>query len=213
MLSSLVFVRPVTASPFAYAVIQNDTSYIDISRSYHVVGEVKNIGDTWLRYIIISASLKDENGTVVDIKPATPLLFHLPPNATVGFDAVELNKTLSATIRSYTLTLTYRISQPKSMLLRVSDLNSSKNVLGWLQVHGQIANTGNSASENTVVTGTFYDANGKVVYVTLTSLAKSTIAAGTSQSFTLSVVDPTRSKLVSTYSVAAESLQYVSIET
>jgi len=209
LLATCVAVKPVVAAP--NAVVQNDASYVDISGFYHVVGEVKNTGDVWLQFIQISASLRDQAGAVLDIKTATPWLLRLPPDAVVGFDAVEMNTTLSAKIRGYTLTLIYQPSQPKSVLLRIGNLTSSKNALGWFQVEGKVANIGDSVSEYTVVTGTFYGTDGKVVYVSFTSPAQSTIQPGTSQPFTLSVVDPTRANLVSTYSVAAESLQYISV--
>lgn len=209
LLSVCAGVKPVFAAP--NAVIQNDTSYVDISGFYHVVGEVKNTGDVWLQFIQVSASFKDQNGVVLDIKPATPWLLRLPPNTAAGFDAIELNTTLAAKIRTYSLTLTYQPAQPLSILLRVGNITSSKNALGWLQLQGQVANIGDSISEYTIVTGTFYGADGKVVYVAFTSPTQATIQPGTSQPFTLSVVDTTRVKLVSTYSVAAESSQYVSV--
>ncbi len=209
LLAACITIKSVAAEPSA--VIQHDASYVDISGFYNVVGEVKNTGNVWLQFIEISASLKDQNGVVVDIKSATPWLFHLPPNASAGFDAVEMNTTLSAMIRSYTLTLTYQISQPMSAKLVIGSLSSSKNSLGWLQVQGQVTNTGDSVSTNTVITGTFYGADGKVVYIAFTSPTQPTIQPGTSQPFTLSVFDTTRIGLVSSYSVAAESLQYTSV--
>jgi hypothetical protein len=209
LVSLCAVMKPVFAA--TNAVIQNDASYVDISGFYHVVGEVKNTGDVWLQFIQVSASFKDQNGVVVDIKPATPWLLRLPPNTAAGFDAIELNTTLAAKILSYSLILTYQPAQPLSVMLRVGNLTSSKNALGWLQVQGQVANAGDSISENTIVTGTFYGADGKVVYVAFTSPTQATIQPGTSQPFTLSVVDTTRVSLVNTYSVAAESLQYISV--
>lgn len=70
-------IKPISAAP--NVVIQNDTSYVDISGFYH----------TGLQFIQVSASLKDQNGVVVDIKPAIPR--PLPSNAAAGFDTVELN--------------------------------------------------------------------------------------------------------------------------
>jgi len=209
LLATCITIKQVAAAP--NAVIQHDASYVDISGFYHVVGEVKNTGNVWLQFIQISASFKDQNGVVVDIKPAPPYLLHLPPNASAGFDAIELNTTLAAMIRSYTLTLTYQMSQPMSAKLVITGLASSKNSLGWLQVQGQVTNAGDSVSENTFLTGTFYGTDGKVVYVAITSPTQSTIQPGTSQSFILTVFDPTRVSLIGNYSIAAESLQYTSV--
>lgn len=209
LLAACITIKPVAAAPDA--VIQHDASYVDISGFYHVVGEVKNTGNVWLQFIQISASFKDQNGVVVDIKPAPPYLLHLPPNASAGFDTIELNTTLAAMIRSYTLTLTYQMSQPMSAKLVITGLTSSKNSLGWLQVQGQVTNTGDSVSTYTLISGTFYGADGNVVYVAYTSPTQSTIQPGTSQPFTLTVFDTTRVSLVSNYSLVAESLEYTSV--
>ncbi len=209
LVAACITIKQVAAAP--RAVIQHDAGYVDISGFYHVAGEVKNTGNVWLQFIEVSASFKDENGVVVDIKPAPPWLLHLPPNASAGFDAIELNTTLAATIRSYTLTLTYQMSQPMSAKLVITGLTSSKNSFGMFQVQGQVTNTGDSVSENTFVTGTFYGTDGKVVYVAITSPTQSTIQPGTSQPFTLTVFDSTRVSLIGNYSIAAESLQYTSV--
>jgi hypothetical protein len=209
LLAACITIKPVAAAP--NAVIQHDASYVDISGFYHVVGEVKNTGDVWLQFIQVSVSFKDQNGAVVDIKPAAIYLLHLPPDASAGFDAVELNTTLSAMIRGYTLTLTYQISQPLSAKLVIGSLTSSKNSLGMLQIQGQVTNTGDSVSTYTVISGTFYGADGKVVYLAMTSPTQPTIQPGTSKPFTLTIFDSTRISLVSNYTVAAESLQYTSV--
>jgi hypothetical protein len=177
------------------------------------VGEVKNTGDVWLQSILVSATLKDQTGAIVDIRQGSPWLQHLPPQAAIGFDVIEPDPTKSALIRNYTFTLTFQSGQPRSASLEISDLVSSRNSVGWLQVQGLVANVGDAASDNTNVTGTFYGSDGKVVFVTFTTPTTSTIAPDTSEPFTLTIVDSTRSKLVTRYSVAAESTEYTSILT
>ena len=201
----------VPVAPTSSAVIQNNSSYVDISGDYHIVGEVKNTGDVWLQSILVSATLKDQNGATVDVKQGSPWLQHLPPQGAVGFDVTEPDVAKSAMIRSYTLTLTYQIGQPKAVLLKIDSLTSTKNSLGWIQIQGEVMNVGNSASDNTTVSGTFYGSDGKVVFVTFTTPNDVTIQPGASETFTLTIVDSGRSSLVSRYSVAAESNEYTSI--
>jgi len=211
VLSFLFISRPVWA--VTNAVIQNDSAFLDAFQHYNVVGEVKNTGDVWLQSILVTATLKDQNGAVVDVRQASPWLQHLPPQATIGFDLIEPDTHKSALIQSYALTLTFQSGQPRSASLEISGLVSSRNSLGWLQVQGVVANVGDSASDSTNVTGTFYGSDGKVVYVTFTTSATYTIAPGTSEPFTLTIVDSTRSNLVTRYSVAAESVEYTSVFT
>jgi hypothetical protein len=202
-------VRSVAAAP--NAVLQNDAGYVDTAGYYHVVGEVKNTGDVWLQSILISAILRDEQGAAVDVKQGAPWLTHLPPQGSVGFDIVEMDPAKSAVIRSYALSFTYQIGRPLPVLLEIENLTSAKNSVGWLQIQGQIANVGNSVSDNTVVAGTFYGSDGRVVYVAFTTLADSVISPGTSQPFTLTVVDSDRSNLVRAFSIAGESVEYTSL--
>jgi hypothetical protein len=214
LLCSLLFLAALGARSAAAApnaVIQNDAGYVDTLGYYHVVGEVKNTGDVWLQSILVSAMLKDESGETVDVKQGSPWLMHLPPQISVGFDVIETDLTKSAMIRSYALSFTYQTGKPLSVLLEIENLTSTKNSVGWLQVQGNVANVGDSVSDNTVVTGTFYGSDGRVVCVTFTSLIDSTISPGTSQPFTLTIVDSIRSNLVRTYSVAAESVEYTSV--
>jgi hypothetical protein len=202
--------RSVAAAP--NAVIQNDTGYLDSTGYYHVVGEVKNMGDVWLQSIVISATLKDENGATVDVKQGSPWLTRLPPQVSVAFDVVEMDYSKSAMIRSYVLSFTYQTGKPLPALLKIENLTSSKNSVGWLQVQGRVVNVGDSESDNTIVAGTFYGSNGRVVCAAFTSLTDSAaISPGTSQPFILTIVDSNRSDFVRTYSVAAESVEYTSI--
>ena len=214
LLYALLFLAPLGARSIAAApnaVIQNDTGYADSSGYYHVVGEVKNTGDVWLQSILVSAILKDAQGGTVDVKQGSPWLTQVPPQISVGFDVIEMDLTKSATIRSYALSFTYQTGKPLPALLEIENLTSTKNSVGWLQVQGNVANVGDSASDNTVVTGTFYGSDGRVVSVTFTTLTDSTIPPGTSQPFTLTIVDANRSNLVRTYSVAAEGVEYTSV--
>ena len=208
VLSCLFF--PSLVGGATSAVIQNDSTYLDTFQHYHIVGEVKNTGDVWLQSILVSATLKDQTGAIVEIRQGSPWLKHLSPQSAIGFDVIEPDPAKSALVRSYALALTYSSGPPRPTSLGITDLTSSRNSVGWLQVQGDVANSGDSASDNTNVTGTFYGSDGKVVFVTFTTPTPSTIAPGTSETFTLTIVESTRSKLVTRYSVAAESTEYTS---
>jgi hypothetical protein len=194
-------------------VIQNDSSYMDTFGHYHVVGEVRNTGSVWFQSILISVMLKDKTGALVDTRQGSPWLQHLPPQAAIGFDVTEPDTGKSDMIRSYTIALTFQSGQSRTASLEISGLDTSRNSVGWLQVQGVVLNSGASESDNTNVTGTFYGSDGKVVFVTFTTPTASTIQPGTNQPFTLTIVDSARSRLVTRFSVAAESNEYTSVLT
>jgi len=162
-----VAIKPVAAAP--NAVIQNEGSYVDVAGYYHIVGEVKNTGDVWLQFVRISATLKDQNGAIVDMPFTYTTLNRLPPDIATGFDLVELDTMRSAQVRSYSLSLEFQQAESLSNHLVVTNITSSKDFLGWLQVLGEVQNTGDSISEYTEVIGTFYGTDGKVVDVMLHS--------------------------------------------
>ncbi len=67
----------VNASPSA--MIQNDSFYISASLGWYViVGEVLNTGDVALRFIFVTATLKDSSGIVVDSLQTVALSDYLP---------------------------------------------------------------------------------------------------------------------------------------
>lgn len=191
--------------------IQNDSGWLDSAGQYHITGEVKNTGDVWLIFVRVTATLKDQNGATIDMPFAYPWLVRLPPGVLAGFDIVELDKAKASQVHSYSLNIDWQLGQPLSVKLQVVNVASSKNFFGWLQLTGQVQNTGDSISENTVVAGTFYGSDGKVVYVTLAATNSSSIPPGGEAPFTLSVIGQDRSSLVVSWSLTAESSQYVSV--
>jgi hypothetical protein len=192
-------------------VIQNDSTFIDEAGYYHIVGEVKNTGDVWLQFVRASATLKDQAGVVVDTSFTYTLLDRLPSNIASGFDIVELDMGKSAQIRSYTLALEYREVTPLTTALEILNTSSSKNSLGWLQIVGEVRNNGDTISEYTKVTATFYGADGKVVDVGYTYTDPSTVQPHSQLGFKLTLLSTTRSSAATTWALDTQSNQYASI--
>ena len=208
LLAIVPWIQPVSAAPSA--VIQNDSAYLDEVGYYHVVGEVKNTGDVWLQYVRISATFKDQNGAVVDTSFTYTMLDRLQPGVASGFSVVELDKEKSATIRTYTLALEFNPSQALSTALEIINTSSSKNVLGWLEVVGEVKNGGDTISEYTKVVATFYGADGKVVDVGFTYTDPSTVQPKTQQSFKLVLLSAARTSLTTRWVLDTQSVQYAS---
>jgi hypothetical protein len=209
LLLTFGLLQSVWASP--NAVMQNDSGWLDSAGQYHVTGEVKNTGGVWLIFVRVTATLKDQNGATIDMPFAYPWLFRLPPGVLAGFDIVELDKAKSSQVHSYSLNVDWQLGQPLSVKLQITNVASSKNFLGWLQLTGQVQNAGDTISENTLVAGTFYGSDGKVVYVTTAATNSSTIPPSGKAPFTLTIIGQDRSNLVASWSLTAESSQYASV--
>lgn len=209
LLAACATVRPVAAS--ANAQIQNDTSFLDEAGYYHVVGEVKNTGDIWLRFVRVATTFKDQAGSVVDTSFSYTLLDRVAPSIASGFDIVEFDTAKSAQIQSYTLALEFQQADPLTMALEIANTSSSKNDLGWLEIVGEVKNNGDTISDYTKVVATFYGSNGKVVDVAFTYTDPTTVQPHSQQSFKLTLLSTTRSNTTMTWTLDTQSNQYASV--
>jgi len=198
-----VSIRPSAAT--ASAVIQNDSMWIDSLGYLHIVGEVKNTGNLWLRFVKITGTLRDGGGGVVDVTITYALLHYLPPDNVAPFDLLEVDTAKSAQVQSYSLAVEYQEVAALSQKLIVLNVSHSTDAMGWLEVVGEVENQGDIPSTYTQVTVTFYDTNGKVIYVGFTYTSPSEIPVGGRCGFKLYVVDSERSYRVARYSLTAES--------
>ncbi len=176
---------------------------------FHVVGEVKNNGDVWLESVMVTATLKDQNGATVASPHAYTFLDHLPPNAAAAFDVFEVNTSKTMLIKSYSLSLTFSEGPPIPVLLRVVNTTATTSTSGLLGVSVEVDNLGDSVAREGVGVVTFYSADGSVVYVG--SLHLPSFAPGGSVSFYIGISDPVRARLATDYRVAVESPPYTSI--
>ncbi len=214
LLPLLALTLLATAAPSVHAapnaqIQNNSTSYLDSVGYLHIVGEVKNIGDQWLNYVKITATLKDQKGVVQDVTFTYTELDRLPPGASSGFDIVELDTVKSAATSTYTLSLAYQQTDPLPASLTVLNVNAAKNSISYYEILGEVKNTGTTASEYTKLAATFYSTDGKVVGVGFTYTDPSTIQPGATKGFKLTFLESQRSSLIKTYAMAAQSHQYI----
>lgn len=198
-----VSVRPSAAT--ASAVIQNDSMWVDSLGFIHIVGEVKNTGDLWLRFVKITGTLRDAGGGVVDVTFTYALLHFLPPESVAPFDMIEADTAKSAQIQSYSLAVEFQEVAALSQKLVILNVSNSTNTMGWVEVVGEVENQGDIPSTYTQVTGTFYDTNGKVVYVAFTYTDPNEIPVGARNGFKMYVVGSERSYRVARYALTSES--------
>jgi hypothetical protein len=204
-------IKTVFAAPSAQ--IQNDTSYISSALGYYyIVGEVLNTGDVALRFIFITATLKDASGVVLDSIQGVAESQFLPTNGKAPFRIIESDSNKASRVASYTLALTFSpVTEPLTVDLVVQNVGSSTNSLGWLEVVGEVHNNGQSESRYTQVIATFYDSQGRVVYVDSTYTTPEHIPSGATNSFKLTVSDKGQIPKINNWVLFAESQQYTSV--
>jgi hypothetical protein len=202
-------VPPVAAA--AGAVVQNDSMWIDPNGELHIFGEVKNTGDVWLHYVQITGTLRDASNAIVDVVFTFTKTMYLPPGEVGGFDLSERDTTKSARVQSYSLVVDPNEATPIMQNLAILNAADSKNSNGELEIVGEVQNHGMSTSTYTEIVGTFYDVNGKVVYVGFTFTSPSDVPAGAKYGFKLTVRSDERTNQIARYSLVAESIEYTSV--
>jgi hypothetical protein len=108
-------------------------------------------------------------------------------------------------VQSYSLLVEFQETTPLSQQLTVLNVADSTNSFGWLQVVGEVENRGTAPSAYTQVTGTFYDADGRVIYVHFTYTDPSEIPFGAKHPFKITVGSDERSSKITRYALSAES--------
>lgn len=88
-----------------------------------------------------------------------------------------------------------------TLALKIVNTSSSKNSLGWLQIVGEVQNNGDTISEYTKITATFYGSDGRVVDVAFTFTDPTTVQPHSQQSFKLTLLSTTRSNAATTWSL------------
>jgi hypothetical protein len=199
------------AAATANAIVQNDSMWIDSAGYLHIFGEVKNTGDVWLRYVQITATLRDASSSIVDVVFTFTSTDFLPPDSVAPFNIVESDTAKSARVQTYSLVVEFREATAIAQKLVIMSVGDSKNSLGWLEVVGEVENQGDALSTYTEVVGTFYDVNGKVVYVGFTFASPSDVPPASKYGFKITVSSDERTNQIGRYSLIAESQNYTSV--
>ncbi len=225
MLGWVLPISPVRAEESAR--IQNDSSFVlpAPDYGYTVVGEVLNTGDQPLWQIVVDATFRDSRGDIVSVGQGGVITHYLPPKAKAPFRLVEWNATRINRIASYTLTLTFLVrgNVPRVPVRKLELLEVSSRITadGRFETSGKVKNDGDTASNGTLVVGTFYDSGGKVVYMDYACVPGPAnclvyppppgIPPGATLSFQLTVPYPEVSQRIATFALFAESEQYTSL--
>jgi hypothetical protein len=196
-------IHPARAS--TSVTVQNDSSWLSESGNLWIFCEVTNTGDAWLQYVKVVATLRDASNVMVDVIYGFTEVQYVPPSTTVPLAMTEPDTAKSARVASYTLASEFMEASPIQQKLTISNLATSTNTLGDLEILGEVQNQGTASSPYVKIAGAFYDATGKLVYVGYTFTDPNEIPAGATYPFKLTVYSPDRSSKIDHYNLIAES--------
>lgn len=203
--------QPVEGQGQGQVVILSHSSFIDIFGYYDVVGEVKNVGDQPVEWVTVTATFYDSEGQVVGTNSAYTYLEVLLPGRKSPFKIVETESAVIEKITNYSLKVSFQQSAGLPMGLQIVSNSSYVDEFGWFHVTGEIKNIGTATANYVEVIGTFYDAEGTVVYAFSANPEPRILEPNQKASFELVVGDKSRADLISSYELTAESEEYAII--
>lgn len=183
------------------------SGFIDKYGYYRVVGEVENIGDKNIRYLLVNATFYNAGGIVIATRSSYAMLDVLSIGRKAPFEIVLPNKTTSASVDRYNLSVSWEeYSVEKPSVLQILETSTYIDEAGFQKVNGTVKNLGTSNAIYVKVVATFYNAQGKVVGATYDYTTPSSVPPNQTEPFELELGQ--KAGNFSSYSLTAESKEY-----
>lgn len=189
--------------------IQNDQQFFSDDGSLHIVGEIKNNLNVPINQIKIDATLYS-NGILIDTIQISPMLNTVMPEMKNPFDII-ITGYVAREIDEYSLSVSYKITEPKSQVIDITKSNFSRDNFDNLLITGTVTNRGEITANTVVVVATLYDKNGNVAAVSKTHVEPDYLRANDESFFFVPVPDKKQSSYIVDYSLAAESEEYTAV--
>ena len=189
--------------------IQNDQQFFGDDGSLHIVGEIKNNLNVPINQIKIDATLYS-NGILIDTIQISPMLNTVMPEMKNPFDII-ITGYVAREIDEYSLSVSYKITEPKSQVIDITKSNFSRDNFDNLLITGTVTNRGEITANTVVVVATLYDKNGNVAAVSKTHVEPDYLRANDESFFFVPVPDKKQSSYIVDYSLAAESEEYTAV--
>jgi len=188
--------------------ILSHSGWLDSIGSYHVSGEVENVGDGAASFVRVTATFYDLSDTVVATFFPFAYLNVLLPGRKSPFEVILLDTTQAAKVHHYSLSVEFSATSPIPIGLEILSNSSYIDAVGFMHVVGEIKNVATGTATLVKVITTFYDQTGNVVATAFRYSSPSDISPGQKASFDLVLTHKNRVPLVATYALTAESNQY-----
>lgn len=193
-------------------ILPNHSGYLDLATipvTYHVVGEISNVGTASLQSLAVNATFYDENNTNIASKSSSAFLDVLLPGRVTPFEIVWVG-TMAYQIHNYTLSLQFEeFAGERAEALQVSKGAVYVDEAGFQKINGTVRNLVQSNATAVKVVATFYDAQGKVVSVAYDYTYPSTIMPMQTEPFELEL--NRKGVNFSSYSLTTESMEYAAV--
>jgi hypothetical protein len=209
------FTAVIPASAEQQFTFHRQSSFLDETRILHVIGEVKNESGVPVKDIILTASFRSSDGMFLGNYSRSSELRAVNPGESSPFEILFLDQATSNRVANFTLSATAQeaaISKEKQLVIVSS--NSRLDLLGTFYINALIRNEGGEAAMNSILIATLYDRNDNVLAIGK-ALAEAVpgsadIPSGSQAAFGIAITEKSQTSKISTYSLVADSDQYLS---
>jgi predicted secreted protein with PEFG-CTERM motif len=208
-LFSPFIVNEVAAQTPDFSLISS-SDYFDSIGFYHIVGEIENSSNRVAQFVQVTATLYDDQGTVVGTPFTYTFIDVMRPGERSAFNIVFADSNQASRISSYTLnaSATPANDKPRTLEVRVGD--GYVDAVGFYHQVGEVVNHGEEVATFVEVSGAFYDSSGRVVDAGFGFTSPENIPPGGKAPFEIMLVGPSVAQIRSA-SVNADSQQYAAM--
>ena len=212
-----VFARQVQSEPQQghtqqqHFAIQKTSSFVDETKFMHVYGELKNISNKAMKNVVVTALFYDSNGKLLNEFRRSSELRTVNPGEISPFEVLYIDSKTVNAIKNYTLSAAGQETEMKARALRITSNSSKLGLTGVYYVKGRIVNEGSEDATNSMIIATLYDKDGKVAVVGRAQTEPVNISSHSEAAFDLPVTEALQTYKVKSYSLLADSDQYVVI--
>lgn len=180
----LLSLAPNPASAAASLEVVSHHSYVDDIGYYNIVGEVRNNTDSPMEYVEIVATLYDDDGNMTGTESGFTLLDVVLPG---GKSPFEISTSEWEGTTHYKLQVQGDPADMPRQDMSIVSHSSRVDRLGYLNIFGEVQNTGETASEWVQIVATLYDEADNVVGASYAFSSMDIIEPGETSPFRMSI--------------------------
>lgn len=190
----------------------NHSSFVSSVGTFHVVGEVENMGPQAMAFLSITGTFYDSNNTIIVTESSFATLEIIPPGVKSPFEVVT-DQNQAEKVHNYTLAVTESSVTTKNLTKTLIILSNSSHISpsGFLNIVGEVKNNGSSESTTNLVAATCYDENGKVVAIESGFTDPQNLNPEQTAQFNLMIDDENQSAKVDNYALQVQSSEAILI--
>jgi hypothetical protein len=188
---------------------QKASSFVDETNFMHVYGELKNLSNKAMKNVVVTASFHDSKGKLLNQFRRSSELRTLNPGDVSPFEILYIDTKTVNDVKNYTLSATGQQTEMKARALRIISNSSKLDLTGVYYIKGRVVNEGSEDATNSMIIASLYNKDGKVVVVGRGQTEPVNISSHSEAAFEFPVTEALQTYKVKSYSVLADSDQYV----